>query len=139
MLKKILLVEDNPADAELVRIVVAELGLAAEVQHAQGAEEVFEYLDNPSTVHSQIAFILLDLNMPRVGGIEILQRIRQSKQYGLLPVIIFTSSANKTDVLACYNSGANAYVCKPIDFVDFSNTISAIAEFWLKSNLMPKM
>jgi two-component system, response regulator len=139
MTRKILLVEDNPADAELVRIVAAELGLDAEVLHAQGSDEVFEILDHPDMQHSSIAFVLLDLNMPRVSGIEILQRIRKTERYALLPVIIFTSSANKTDILSCYGYGANAYVCKPIDFMEFSDTISTIANFWLYSNILPRI
>ena len=135
MVKKILLVEDNIADAELVRIAVQELGFFNNVIVTNGNDEVFNYLDNNKP--SDIGLILLDLNMPRVNGLDILKRIRSTPRLQFLPVVVFTTSSNKNDVLNCYDHGANAYIFKPIDFDAFNEIIKATVRFWLQGNLLP--
>jgi CheY-like chemotaxis protein len=133
--KKILLVEDNIADAELVRIAVEELGFFDSVITKNGSDEVFNYLDNYPI--SDIGLILLDLNMPRVNGIDVLKKIRATPRLQFLPVVIFTTSSNKNDILNCYDNGANAYIFKPIDYDDFNEVIKATVAFWLQGNLLP--
>jgi CheY-like chemotaxis protein len=134
-LKKILLVEDNIADAELVRIAVEELGFFDSVITKNGSDEVFNYLDNHPV--ADIGLILLDLNMPRVNGIDVLKKIRSTPRLRALPVVIFTTSSNKNDILNCYDSGANAYIFKPIDYDVFNEVIKATVAFWLQGNLLP--
>jgi CheY-like chemotaxis protein len=133
--KKILLVEDNIADAELVRIAVEELGFFDSVITKNGSDEVFNYLNNHPV--SDIGLVLLDLNMPRVNGIDVLKKIRATPRLRALPVVIFTTSSNKNDVLNCYDHGANAYIFKPIDYDVFNEVIKATVAFWLQGNLLP--
>jgi two-component system, response regulator len=135
MAKKIILVEDNIADAELIRIVVAELGFVNAVIPTNGHDELFQYLDNNPV--NDIGLILLDLNMPRINGIEILKKIRSSQRLQYLPVVIFTTSSNKNDIMNCYDLGANAYVCKPIDYDTFNHIIQSTVRFWTECNLLP--
>ncbi len=134
-MKKILIVEDNIADAELVRIAIEELGFFNCVIAKNGSDEVFNYLDNNPI--ADIGLILLDLNMPRVNGIDVLKRIRTTPRLQFLPVVVFTTSSNKNDVLNCYDNGANAYVFKPIDYDVFNDVIKATVAFWLQGNILP--
>jgi CheY-like chemotaxis protein len=131
MRKKIILIEDNPADAELVKIAVEDLQLMTEVVHLSNHETIFEYLRNSK---QDIHLILLDLNMPRVGGLEILQQLKAHDTWKMIPVVVFSTSSNKNDVLA-----ANAYICKPMDFGVFNETIQSTVDFWLDANMMPRL
>lgn len=135
MTKKIILVEDNIADAELVRIVVMDLGFINDVVVTNGHDELFRYLDNNPI--NDIGLILLDLNMPRSNGTEILKKIRSTPRYAHFPVVIFTTSSNKNDIMNCYDLGANAYVCKPIDYDTFNQIIQSTVRFWVECNLLP--
>jgi two-component system, response regulator len=136
MQKKIILVEDNFADAELVRIAVDELGFGNEVIATNGSEEFFQILDREPT--DQIGMIMLDLNMPRINGIEVLRKVRNTPRYAFLPIIIFTTSSNKNDIAICYDLRASAYVFKPIDYDAFNDIIKATVRFWIDTNLLPK-
>lgn len=136
-MKRIILVEDNIADAELVKIAISELNLPISIQHAYGNEELFQLFEQNDL--KDVVLILLDLNMPRVNGIEVLKKIKSNDKYSAIPVVVFTTSSSKVDVLACYDNGANAYVCKPIDYDTFNQNIKAIIEFWVLSNLIPKV
>lgn len=134
-MKKIVLVEDNVADAELIKIAVNELELPIRVHHTTGNDELYQYFDNNEL--SDVVLIMLDLNMPRVNGIEILKKIRSSPKYSFIPTVVFTTSSSRNDVMSCYDNGANAYVCKPIDYDTFNQNIKAIVEFWALNNLFP--
>ncbi|MFZ4543810.1 MAG: response regulator [Saprospiraceae bacterium] len=134
-MKKIILVEDNIADAELVKIAVSELELPVKIHHASGNDELFHFFETDDL--SQVVLILLDLNMPRINGIEILKKLKATPRLSSIPVVVFTTSSSKTDVLACYDYGANAYVCKPIDYETFNENIKAIVQFWALNNLVP--
>jgi two-component system, response regulator len=135
-MKRIIIVEDNLADAELVKISANELGHPIQIQHATGNEDFHKLFFDEDL--SDVVLVMLDLNMPRVNGIEILQKIRSTPKNNFIPVVIFTTSANKNDIFACYDSGANAYVCKPIDYDTFNLNIRAIIEFWALNNLLPQ-
>lgn len=127
--KKILLVEDNPADVELTRLSLQNLAVPAELIAFSEGADLFQYLDN-QTSRSDISLIMLDLNMPRMSGIDILKRLHAGKMWSEIPVIIFSSSNQQADIRECYRLGANAYVTKPIDLAEFDKTIKAIANFW---------
>lgn len=135
MRRKILLVEDNIADAELVRIAVEELGYENEVVVTNGSEEVFNFLEKNRI--GEIGLILLDLNMPKINGIEVLKKIRSTPRFKHIPVVVFTTSSNRNDILTCYEIGANAYVYKPIDYEAFNEIIKATIAFWIENNLIP--
>ena len=133
--KKIILAEDNIADVELTKIAFRELNLSLEVFHVFDGQQLLDELKVQPL--DEIALILLDLNMPRMGGLDVLKVMYKDEELRRLPVIVFTSSSHETDVHACYEYGANAYVTKPIDINDFHKTIEAIANFWGEVNVLP--
>ena len=134
--KKIILAEDNPADVQLTKLAFEEVAPGLEVVHVADGQALVEYVSTAAL--SDIALILLDLNMPRMGGIDVLKRFYQDEEFKKLPVVVFSSSASQDDVSTCYDLGANAYVCKPIDINDFNNIIRAIASFWGEINVLPE-
>lgn len=140
MKKKILLAEDNLADVELVRISVNEVGKPVDLIHVGDGGDMIEYLsslllqENLSTVG--IAAILLDLNMHRVSGIDVLKYINLHPKLKKIPVIVFTTSSSKSDINLCYDLGAKAFVCKPLDIFEFNDTIKAIMDFWVGINML---
>ena len=134
--KKIILAEDNPADVQLTKMAFEEVAPGLEVVHVADGQELVDYVSTAAL--TDIALILLDLNMPRMGGIDVLRRFYQDEEFKKLPVVVFSSSASQDDVSTCYDLGANAYVCKPIDINDFNNIIRAIASFWGEINVLPE-
>ena len=133
--KKIILAEDNHADAELTRMAFEATTVPLDITHVSDGQELLnllrsEYLGN-------VALVLLDLNIPKVSGLDVLKIMYNDEELKKLPVIIFTASVQKAEVLACYEYGANAYVMKPEDRTEFQETISAIANFWGEINVLP--
>jgi len=137
---KILLVEDNPDDVALTmralkthnitnEVVVAEDGVQALV-HLFGAEGGAAPAELP-------AVVLLDLKLPKVNGLQVLQRIRADERTRLLPVVILTSSDEERDVIDGYSLGANSYVRKPVDFVEFTEAAKQLGLYWLLINQSP--
>lgn len=133
--KKIILAEDNLADVELTRLAFADLSLPIELIHVNDGQELLNYLNGAEL--SEIALVLLDLNMPKIGGIEILKMMYDDEEYKKLPIVVLSSSLHETDIVTCYEYGANAYVNKPIDINDFNEVIASIANFWVEINLLP--
>ena len=137
MKKKFLLAEDNLADVELVRISVNELGKPVDLIHVGDGGEMIEYLEKNAL--TGVAAILLDLNMHRVSGIDVLKHINLHPALKKIPVIVFTTSSSKSDINLCYELGAKAFVCKPLDIFEFNNTIKAILDFWAGINMLPPL
>jgi CheY-like chemotaxis protein len=138
----VLVVEDNPADLELMLIAFRKHGYSYKVAVAKdGAEAIdFVYGTGPYANRdpaSNPKLILLDLKLPRVGGLEVLYRIKSDPEKKLIPVVVFTSSALDQDIEECYRAGANSYIQKPINFERFQTTVTAIAAFWMQLNLSP--
>ncbi len=134
-LKKIILAEDNLADFELTKLAFDELHLPVEIIHVGDGQELITFLQDAPL--NEIALMLLDLNMPKINGIEILKMMYHDEVLRKLPVIVLSSSLHESDVLSCYEYGANAYVNKPIDINDFNEIIRSIANFWIGINLGP--
>ena len=141
MLKKNLLVEDNPKDVELTLEALSEHNLANQVVTVNDGAEALEYLryegkfakrkqENP-------AVMLLDIKMPRMDGIEVLKVIRNDDKLKLLPVVMLTSSREEPDLKKCYDIGVNAYVVKPVNFIDFISAIKQIGVLWALLNELP--
>lgn len=135
----ILLVEDNPNDEELTLRALKKNRIMNEVIVARDGAEALDYLfargpysDRDATDLPQV--VLLDLNLPKVGGIEVLRSIRADERTKLLPVVILTSSKEDRDLLAGYDSGANSYVVKPVDFTQFSEAVRQLGLYWLLLN-----
>jgi len=140
--KTILLVEDNPDDELLTLMAFRENNILNEIVIARDGEEALDYLfgtgpfkDRDTTILPQV--ILLDLKLPKVDGLEVLQKIRETAETGYLPVVILTSSREERDILKCYQLGANSYIRKPVDFEQFSNAIKQLGLYWLVLNESP--
>jgi CheY-like chemotaxis protein len=140
-LGRILLVEDDPKDVELTLTALEEYNLANEVVIVRDGEEALDYLhcrggfvdrtcDNP-------AVMLLDLKLPKVDGLEVLQQIRADEKFKLIPVVVLTSSREEKDMVTSYRLGVNAYVVKPVDFHEFVNAIKELGVFWAVINEPP--
>jgi CheY-like chemotaxis protein len=141
MFGRILIVEDDPQDVELTMTALAEYNLANEVVVVGDGEEALDYLysrgkfqgrtsDNP-------AVMLLDLKLPKVDGLEVLQQIKADQKLRVIPVVVLTSSREERDMVASYKLGVNAYVVKPVDFHEFVNAIKELGVFWAVINEPP--
>ena len=133
--RKVILVEDNLADVELVKLSVRELENPVDLVHVGDGQELLSFLK--TAVLSDIALILLDLNMPRVSGIDVLRHMQEDPSLKKVPVVMFTTSNSKSDIMKCYELGAKAFVCKPLDIFEFNNSIRSIVEFWTGINMLP--
>jgi two-component system response regulator len=139
---KILLVEDNPDDAALTMRALKSHNITNEVVVARDGVEAIEYLLGPGAVPAvvqSLAVVLLDLKLPKLTGLEVLQRIRADERTRLLPVVILTSSDEERDVIDGYRLGANSYVRKPVDFVEFTDAAKQLGLYWLLMNRAPPL
>jgi CheY-like chemotaxis protein len=140
-LKTILLAEDNPKDVELTLEAMAENNLANPMVAVRDGVEVIEYLRCEGKFSGRNdgnpAFILLDIKMPRMDGIEVLTIIRGDAKLKMIPVVILTSSREEQDLIRSYNLGVNAYVVKPVDFTEFIAAVKQIGVFWAILNEVP--
>jgi two-component system response regulator len=139
---KILLVEDNPDDAALTMRALKSHNITNEVVVARDGVEAIEYLLGPGAVPAvvqSLAVVLLDLKLPKLTGLEVLQRIRADERTRLLPVVILTSSDEERDVIDGYRLGANSYVRKPVDFVEFTEAAKQLGLYWLLMNRAPPL
>lgn len=140
-LKTILIVEDNPQDVELTLEALSEHNLANLVETVGDGVEALEYLNYKGKYKNRKtgnpAVILLDIKMPKMDGIELLEHIREDDNLKMLPVVMLTSSREEPDLIKCYKLGVNAYVVKPVDFKDFLNAVKQIGIFWALLNEHP--
>jgi CheY-like chemotaxis protein len=130
---KVLLVEDNPGDVELIREQWQYSNILCDLQVATDGIEAMAYLRNEGKYAeaSKPDLILLDLNLPRKNGWEVLAEIKQDPDLCRIPVAILTSSEREEDVTRAYSMHASTYVCKPVDLVGYGKIMSAIDGFWL--------
>jgi len=140
--KTILLVEDNPDDVALTLRALEKSNILNEVVVACNGAEALDYLFATGThtdrdMSIMPAVILLDLKLPKVDGLEVLRRLRADERTKLLPVVILTSSKEERDVISGYRLGANSYIRKPIDFVQFSGAVRQLGMYWLLLNEPP--
>ena len=130
----ILLVEDDPADAELARRALARSGMDPVVEHAPDGEAALGALRDGGL---RPRLVLLDLKLPGMTGLELLQALRADARTRHLPVVVFTSSAEPRDLSGSYGCGANGYAQKPVNFDAFGETLRRVCEFWLTVNRTP--
>ncbi len=138
----ILLVEDNPDDVLLTKRSLNDANIANEVIIARDGVEALEYLRGEGAHEGRDMsimpeVILLDLKMPRMGGLELLKIIRSEEKTKLLPVVILTSSNEERDVVESYSLGANSYIQKPVDFDQFASAVKQLGLYWLVVNVGP--
>lgn len=140
-LARILIVEDDPKDVELTLTALEEHNLANEVVVTRDGEEALDYLfcrGNFKTRTGETpAVVLLDLKLPKVNGLEVLQQIRSDEKLKIIPVVVLTSSREERDLVASYRLGVNAYVVKPVEFHEFVNAIKELGVFWAIINEPP--
>jgi len=140
---EVLLVEDNPSDAELTMRALRKRNLANKLFHAKdGAEALdFVFAQGPF-MHRRIEngpkVVLLDLKLPKVDGLEVLRRIKSDERTRRIPVVVMTSSREDKDLAMCYEHGVNGYVVKPVEFEDFSRAVSELGFYWLLLNETPR-
>ncbi|MFT4687915.1 MAG: CheY-like chemotaxis protein [Limisphaerales bacterium] len=141
--QRILLAEANPNDVELALCALADKNLADEVAVVREGEEALEYLRMPGSYsdrpESLPAVTLLDIKIPKVSGLEVLEAMRADPSLAKPPVVKLTSSREEADVLRSYSNGVNAYMVKPVDFDEFIKTVQQIASFWGRTNQPPHL
>ncbi|TMH28194.1 MAG: response regulator [Betaproteobacteria bacterium] len=137
--KMILLVEDNPDDEELTTRALRQAKIANEIVVARDGAEALEFLFGEGVhagrgVSRMPAVILLDLKLPKLSGLDVLNRLRADPRTRLIPTVILTSSSEDEDMLKSYQLGANSYVRKPVDFSQFATAVSQLGMYWLLLN-----
>jgi two-component system response regulator len=141
----ILLVEDNKSDAELTIRALKKKNLANNLIHLKDGEEALDFIFARGKYAGGVAdlyripkVILLDLKMPKVNGIEVLEKIRGHEKTKKIPVVILTSSKEDPDIEACYGLGVNSYIVKPVEFENFVQAVSDLGFYWLLLNNVPQ-
>jgi len=138
----ILLVEDDPAHAEIVRRNFENFRIANMLMHVGDGQAALDYLYHQGAYSDPLSsprpgLILLDLRLPKVDGIEVLQKIKGDKNLGGIPVVVLTTSAAESDVAMAYDSHANSYLVKPVDFTRFVELMDSLGYYWLAWNQHP--
>ena len=137
--KPILVVEDNPDHLELTVLTLQEQGADTAIVTARDGAEALDYLFGKGLhagrdTQKQPAFILLDMKLPKLSGLDVLRSVRANPLTALVPVVMLTSSSEQSDIIACYQSGANGFVRKPVDFGDFTEKLSCLQKYWSRVN-----
>ncbi|MFK5877860.1 MAG: response regulator [Flavobacteriaceae bacterium] len=137
-LKRILLVEDDYRDVELTLAALEEINLANKIDVVNDGEEALDYLFKRGKYKSRESgnpvVVMLDLKMPKIGGLEVLKQLKESKELRIIPVVILTSSKMECDLTTSYNLGVNAYVVKPVEFENFVKVVKELGSFWATLN-----
>jgi len=143
MLKKILLVEDNADDELLTLRALKKHNFANEVDVVRDGAEALDYIFCRGAYSSRDfldtpQLVLLDINLPKLSGIEVLKEIRKDESLQSTPIVMLTTSKEETDMLKSYTNGANSYIQKPVDFKEFVEVVSQLGVYWLAINCLPK-
>ena len=138
---EILLVEDSTADAEMTMRTLKRRGIANHVVWVRDGVEALEYLfcegEYAKRDSGDPRLVMLDIKMPRMDGLQVLERIKKDARTQRIPVVMMTSSREEFDLLASYTLGVNSYVVKPVDFDAFASTISQVGMYWMIANEVP--
>jgi two-component system, response regulator len=140
---EILLVEDNPADAEMTLRALRRHNLANKVHWVKDGQEALDFMFRNGDYASRDAslgpkLVMLDIKMPKVDGIEVLRQLKDHAETRLVPVVVMTSSNEERDVVESYRLGVNSYIVKPVQFDAFLDTVSRIGMYWVLANRVPQ-
>ena len=135
---KILLVEDNPMDIDLTKRAFAINKLPVSIDVATDGEEAIKYISQWDAGAPVPRVILLDLKLPRVGGLEVLKTLKMHPVYQRIPVVVLTSSSEERDLQRAYEYGANSYIVKEIDFDNFLSIAAQMENYWCNLNILPR-
>jgi CheY-like chemotaxis protein len=135
----LLLVEDQPSDAELALRALRALDLGSQIHHLENGAEALNFVFGRDgyanrSVDEAPGLILLDLKLPKVSGHDVLRALKSDERTKNIPIIVLSSSGERTDVEQCYALGVNSYVVKPVDFTQFTETVQRIGTYWLQTN-----
>jgi len=137
----ILLVEDNPTDAELALRVLRKNNLADNVVWVKDGAVALDFLfrrgDYAARANSMPRVVFLDLRLPKMDGLEVLQQMRDNEHTRTIPVVVLTSSKEERDIVASYKLGANSFVSKPVAFDEYTNAVAELGRYWLLVNKIP--
>ncbi len=141
--ERILLVEDNVQDELLILRALRQINLANQVDVARDGQQALDYLFQEGEFAGRRGrdlptLVLLDISLPRVGGLEVLARLRAHPRTTLLPVVMLTSSDEEQDLVQSYQNRCNSYVRKPLDFAKFAETVANLGSYWLATNRTPR-
>jgi CheY-like chemotaxis protein len=137
--REVLIIEDNPYDAELAKRVLVKASPAIHIQLLMDGDDVWDFFfkgtDEDVYLRSkEISLVLLDLKMPKIGGLEILKKLKENPLTASIPVVILSSSREPSDIQEAYRLGTNGYVVKPVDFEEYRKTLERINLFWIDIN-----
>jgi two-component system, chemotaxis family, response regulator Rcp1 len=135
--RSILLVEDNAGDVRLTREALREADVSVELTAVADGEQALAFLRGEGAGTRRPDLILLDLNLPKKNGLEVLEEIKRDPELRRTPVIMLTTSSSTRDIAACYDRGVNCYVVKPLDLDDFTRLVQAINSFWFEVAVLP--
>lgn len=140
-IKNILLVDDSPNDVKLIKSALRNAHFANEIIVAEDGEEALDFMYNRGKFAGYTGgtpiFILLDIKLPLMNGIEVLKEIRGDPAFKRIPVIMLTSSRDNQDLSVCYDNGANSFVVKPVNIVDFMQVVKDLGQYWVVINEKP--
>ena len=140
---EILLIEDNPDEADLAIRSLRENNLANNLVHIDDGAEALDYIYSKgkyagSALSHYPKLILLDLNLPKISGLEILRRLKSDEATKMIPIVVLTSSTEQRDIIDSYKLGVNSYIVKPVNFDSFSKAIAELKMYWLVLNQPPE-
>jgi CheY-like chemotaxis protein len=137
-LRPILIVEDRPGDLDLTKRALARRRVLNPIQEARDGEAALAYLERWAAGEPPPVFIMLDLKLPKVSGLEVLRRLKNHPKYSAIPVIVLTTSAEDHDVEEAYRLGCNSYIVKPVEFDKFMDVATQVEVYWCAVNTVPR-
>jgi len=138
----ILLIEDNSTDADLTLRALKQRNINLNILHIEDGAEAIDFIFSQGVYEERLGkgfpkLILMDLQLPKINGQEVLRKIKESSLAKVIPTVILTSSNHRKDVIECYQLGANAYMVKPLDFEEYIQQIGKAVDFWIDANYCP--